>query len=92
MHRADLVRMVGRRIDQPQWAVDQVLDGIIDVIGLALSADEEVMIRGFGKFEPRAKVATVKKNPMTGEEMKIPERRTTVFLPSSTLKRRLNDG
>lgn len=90
MNRSELVRSVSRKVEQPQWMVDLVLDGIIEVTALALATEDQVSVRGFGKFVLRFRKAVTKINPKTGDEIKIPDRYTVAFLPSSGLRDRVN--
>ena len=92
MNRSDLIRMVSRQIDEPQWVVEKTIDGIVDVIAMAMVSEENVTVAGFGRFESRVKSAAVKPNPRTGEPMEVPKRVTVVFLPSRKLKTRLNSN
>lgn len=82
--------MVSRQIDEPQWLVEETLEAIVDVIAMAMAAEENVTITGFGRFEARTKSAATKINPKSRTMMEVPARVTVVFLPSRKLKDRLN--
>ena len=57
----------------------------------ALEDGKKVKISGFGNFEIRKKDSRKGRNPQTGEEITISERRVLTFKPSQVLKERLND-
>lgn len=90
MNRSDVVRAVANAEHLPIATVDRIVIAFLDVIGLALACDEEVNLRCFGKFEPRARAAVVRRNPKTGIEHAVPEKKSVGFVPSPNLKSRLN--
>jgi len=55
-----------------------------------LEEGDEVKISGFGKFEVREKGERVGRNPRTGVEIMIPERKVPRFKVSQVLKDELN--
>ena len=57
----------------------------------ALENGEKVKISGFGNFEIRRKEPRKGRNPQTGEEIIISERRVLTFKPSQVLKEKLNE-
>lgn len=90
MNRGELVQSVANKTELPVTTVDVVLTATLEVIALTIRTEEDVSIRGFGRFIPRWRVATVKINQRTGERNRIPKRLSMVFLPSPQLKERLN--
>lgn len=92
MNRSDVTRAVANLEGIPLATVEQVLGASLDVITLALAAGEPVNLRRFAKLEPRTRPAVTRRNPKTGEEIKVPERQTVAFLPSPSLKDRLNQS
>lgn len=63
---------------------------ILDTMKEALEDGKKVKISGFGNFEIREKEARKGRNPQTGAEITISERRVLTFKPSQVLKERLN--
>lgn len=90
MNRTELVRAVSRKIDQPQWAVDLMLEGLTDVVAMTLSVGEDVTIRGFGKFAVQHHREAQRPHPGTGERITIPAYDTAKFVPSPALRGRMN--
>jgi integration host factor subunit alpha len=66
--------------------VEQVLGEISD----ALVAGEPVKLSGFGNPLVRSKGERIGRNPKTGVEVPIEQRRVMVFKPSLNLKARMN--
>jgi integration host factor subunit alpha len=66
--------------------VEQVLGEICDT----LVAGETVKLNGFGSFLLRNKGRRVGRNPKTGVEVPIEQRRVLMFKPSEVLKAHMN--
>lgn len=63
----------------------------IDAIKANLSKGEDIHIREFGTFKVREKSKRMGRNPKTGEEALIRERRVVTFNPSKILKNKVMD-
>lgn len=90
VNRSDVVRAVSNKTAVPITQVETILGTFLDVVGLSLACGEEVNLRTFGKFEPRVRKAVTRRNPKTGEPTAVPEKMAVGFVPSVTLKERLN--
>lgn len=90
MHDGDFEKMISRQSGESPQTVHRVLEAFKDVLTLVVRTDEEVVLRKFGRFEPRMKKASTRPHPQTGEYTKFPERRTITFRPAPTLKDDLN--
>lgn len=90
MNRSELVTLVARQSGIEPSIVDSVYDKTFDLIALTLAVDEEVALRGFGKFRPVHRSEASLRNPRTGEPVSVGPRISARFTPSSLLKKRLN--
>lgn len=90
MNKTDLVKAVANDTGRSEALVEQVMDSLLKVITVGLSAGEPVTLRRFGRFEERIRKPVMRRNPRTGEEHKVPKRRTVAFIPGETLRARLN--
>ncbi|MFF3443677.1 HU family DNA-binding protein [Streptosporangium sp. NPDC002721] len=87
MHKSELVAAVTEHVDGvDKKTVAKVLDGLLDVIPLAVAAGEQVEIKGFGVFEASERSARAGRNPQTGEPMEIPASWGPKFRPGATFK------
>lgn len=84
------MRTISRQVDQPQWAVDLMLEGFCEVVALTLSVGEDVTIRGFGKFNVQHHKPAKRPHPATQIMMEIPAYDTAKFVPSPALRDRMN--
>ncbi len=92
MTKADLVEAVFEKIGSSKKDIAEVVDEIFETIKSALERGEKVKISGFGNFVVREKRARKGRNPQTGEEIIIEERRVMTFKPSQILKDFVNAG
>lgn len=90
MNRSDLIRAAAEAENLPMGQVERILDSIMETIGVSLACGEAVMIRNFGKFEPRQKRATERKNPKTGDIISVPPKKAILFHAAPALKERIN--
>ncbi len=67
-----------------------LVQSVLDELADALIAGESVKLSSFGRFLVRAKSERIGRNPKTGIEVPITQRRVMVFKPSNVLKARIN--
>jgi integration host factor subunit alpha len=79
-------QQVGLSRKESAALVEQVLDEITD----RLIAGDPVRLSSFGSFSVRHKGQRVGRNPKTGVEVPIKERRVLIFKSSNLLKARIN--
>jgi integration host factor subunit alpha len=63
---------------------------VLNELADALAKGETVKLSSFGSFVVRSKSERIGRNPKTGIEVPITQRRVLVFKPSSVLKARVN--
>ncbi len=91
MTKSEIVEALHEQIGFTKKRSGEVVALILDLIKEALERGEKVKISGFGNFEIRSKGPRKGRNPQTGEEITISERRVLTFKPSQVLKERLNE-
>jgi integration host factor subunit alpha len=92
MTKSDIVEAVYQNVGFTKKRAAEVVNLILDSMKEALEGGDKVKISGFGNFEIRQKDARKGRNPQTGVEITISERRVLTFKPSQVLKDRLNGG
>ncbi len=90
MTKADIVEITYDKAGLSKKDVAEVVDLIFETIKCALEGDEKVKISGFGNFSVRQKRARRGRNPQTGDEITISERKVMTFKPSQILKKQIN--
>ncbi|MER5622532.1 HU family DNA-binding protein [Streptosporangium sp. NPDC002544] len=87
MNKSELIAAVAEHIDGvDKKTVTKVLDGLLDVIPMAVAAGEQVEVKGFGTFEASERSARTGRNPQTGEPLDIPASWGPKFRPGSAFK------
>nr|WP_233497034.1 integration host factor subunit alpha [Lujinxingia litoralis] len=88
--KADIVDSVYEKVGITKKEASDYVDTIFEVMKETLEEGEEIKVSGFGKFEVREKSQRVGRNPRTGIEIVIPERRVLRFKVSQVLKDSIN--
>lgn len=89
--KADLAEHLHDRLGLSKKEARELVEAGLEEITDTLADGEEVKLSGFGKFELRDKPPRPGRNPKTGEEVTISERRVVNFRPSQVLKERVNE-
>jgi integration host factor subunit alpha len=90
--RADLADAINRKMGLSRAESLTLVESILDRMGDALAAGENVKISGFGTFLLRDKAQRIGRNPKTGVEVPITPRRVMTFRASQLLKERVVKG
>ncbi|MGH6793795.1 MAG: integration host factor subunit alpha [Methylocella sp.] len=88
--RVDLAQAVYRRVGLSRKESAILVQSVLDELADALIGGESVKLSSFGRFLVRAKPERIGRNPKTGIEVPIIQRRVMVFKPSFVLKARIN--
>ena len=88
--RVDLAEAVYRRVGLSRKESASLVQSVLDELADALIGGESVKLSSFGWFFVRSKSERIGRNPKTGIEVPITERRVMVFKPSNVLKARIN--
>lgn len=87
MNRVELVDVIAEELGFPKVFVDQVVREFEHQVGQTMHKGESVVLRGFGKFEPRFRKARLGVNPRNPEErIAISETIAPVFKAGKLLK------
>lgn len=68
----------------------QVIESLLEIIKSALTDGDDVLVSGFGKFCVRDKRPRRGRNPATGEDLLLRERRIVTFKCSGKLRKKIN--
>ena len=92
MTKAELVEIIREKTAFARHESAEFVEQVFEIIKETLEKGEKIKISGFGNFVVREKRPRRGRNPKTGEEMTIAERRVLTFKPSQTLRKVLNQG
>lgn len=87
MTRSDLVTLLAERFPHiNQRDTEFAVKTILDAMGDALARGHRIEIRGFGSFSISRRPPRMGRNPRTGEQVPIPEKRVPHFKPGKALR------
>ena len=92
MTKRELVIEVAKKLGFTQNDVAQVIQCTLDTITESLARGNRLEIRNFGVFEVKTRDARIGRNPRTGEEVPIPEKRVATFKPGKEIKEMVEKG
>lgn len=92
MTKADIVEAIYEKVGFSKKEAADLVEMVFETIKETLENGEKIKISGFGNFVVRRKQPRLGRNPQTGEEITITDRRVLTFKPSAVLKESLNDG
>ena len=78
MTKRDLIKEVAS-LGLSQGMAEQTVEKILTAITESLARGEDVNIYGFGNFEIKDRKARMGRNPRTGENVMIPDRKAVRF-------------
>ena len=86
MNKSELVSKVAESAGLTKVAAEKTLKSVLEVISQALANDESVALIGFGSFSVTTRAARTGRNPQTGKEIKIAEKKVVKFNVGKNLK------
>jgi len=84
--KKDIVMKVSNDTNVAQIDVKKVVQKTLDAIVESLERGETVELRNFGVFKVKSRRGRIGRNPRTGEEVQVPEKKVVVFKPGLILK------
>ena len=87
MNKKEIVKVVANKFEEyTQKEISEIVDAFLDTVKDQLVAGEVVRLSGFGNFEVATRAARTGRNPQTGAEIEIPEKKAPKFKPAKALK------
>jgi integration host factor subunit alpha len=84
--KAQLVDSIRKQVGLPKTKSAQVVDSLLEIIKKTLENGEDVLISGFAKFYVKDKTKRRGRNPETGNDLMLDERRVVTFKCSGRLR------
>ena len=88
--KTDLIDSMYNQIGLSKTKSAQVVESLLEIIKKTLENGEDVLISGFGKFCVREKGKRRGRNPQTGKDLMLGERRVVRFKCSGILRDKMN--
>jgi len=90
MTKADLVEEVVRVTSVSKKHAEIIVNTVFSSIIDALRGEDKIELRGFGSFRVRRRRPRQGRNPKTGDQVAVPEKRIPYFKPGKELKDLIN--
>ena len=93
MTKSEFVSRLAERQDSDvtTFQVQQIVDTLIENIGACIVKDQRIEIRGLGAFSLRQLNSKVGRNPRTGGEVMLAERKAVYFRPARRIREQIRD-
>ena len=91
MYKTELIKAMVKKAEEQNVPLTSkqmgaALSALVESVTDALKNGEKVVLPGFGMFSVKTRPARQGRNPYTGENIAIPERKTPAFKAAKTLK------
>ena len=88
--KADIVESVNKELGYPKNRCSELVETVLEIIKDSLEEGEDVLISGFGKFCIKNKKQRRGRNPSTGDDLLLGERKVVTFKCSHLLRDKIN--
>ncbi len=88
--KAHIIESIHNQLGLPKKNCAEIFETLLDIMKNSLADGDEVLISGFGKFCVKDKKERRGRNPATGSDMMLDQRRVVTFRCSSVLRSRVN--
>lgn len=85
MKKNELINALAKQTGQEKRAVSATIDALVGVLVEIGTNQDSVTLPGFGTFKGKTRLARTGRNPATGEQIEIPEKKILTFKTSSAL-------
>lgn len=89
MTKKDIVMKVSNETNLTQIDVKKIVQRTLDVILESLERGETVELRNFGVFKVKTRRGRIGRNPRTGQEVTVPEKKVVIFKAGLVLKQKV---
>ena len=88
--KADIVESVNNELGYPKNRCSELVETLLEIIKASLEQGEDVLVSGFGKFCVKGKKQRRGRNPATGDDLLLGERKVVTFKCSHLLRDKIN--
>lgn len=89
MTKKDIVMKISNETNLTQIDVKKIVQRTLDCVLEALERGETVELRNFGVFKVKHRRGRLGRNPRTGQEVQVPEKKVVIFKPGLVLKHKV---
>ena len=89
MTKKEIVRSIARQTGLPPHDIKRIVQETFDAIIDVLAEDGRLELRNFGIFQVKERAARKARNPMTGKEVRVPQRFVVTFKPGLIMQQKV---
>ncbi|GAF69246.1 unnamed protein product [marine sediment metagenome] len=89
MTKREIVRSISEDLGLTQLETKRIVQKVFDTILNILVEEGRVELRNFGVFEIKRRAPRKARNPKTGENVNVPEKRVVTFKPGQNMQHRV---
>ncbi len=86
MTKRELIIRVANKLGMTQSDVSRIVEGMFDTLSITLAQGQRWELRDFGVLEVKTRASRIGRNPRTGDQVPVPERRVVTFRPGKLMK------
>ena len=90
MTKLDIALQIAQKLNMNQTVARRVVQMVLDELLNVIATEGRLELRYFGVFEVRKRKSRKARNPRTGAEVMMPERKAVTFKPGLTMQERVN--
>ena len=88
--KAQIVNMIVEQNGFPKNKSAEIVETLLEIIKSTLASGDDVLVSGFGKFCVKDKRPRRGRNPATGSDLLLRERKVVTFKCSGKLREKIN--
>lgn len=92
MTKRELVIRVANRLGLTQSEVGKIVETTFEALSQSLAEGKRWELRDFGVFEVKTRASRIGRNPRTGDQVPVPQRRVVTFRPGKKMKEAISAG
>lgn len=86
MNKSELSLALAQSVDLPLRKSEEIVDTVFEALFDALADNHRIEVRGFGSFEVRTYDQYVARNPKTGEQIAVDQKKLPFFKAGKELR------
>ncbi len=87
--KANIIEMLTDTLGYSKVRSSEIFETMLEILKDSLEVGDDVLISGFGKFCVKEKSARKGRNPATGDELMLDQRRVVTFKSSTILRNKV---
>ncbi|MCX5860699.1 MAG: HU family DNA-binding protein [Desulfomonile sp.] len=91
MNKSDLIVAVAKEAELPLRKAEEIVNLVFDTMSKALVDGDRIEIRGFGSFMVKEYKGYTGRNPKTGEQISVTDKKLPFFKTGKELKEKVDE-